>query len=82
MQSALRSCSPLHLVEKMPDISYTIFHCANDKAVNLEKHSSRFVEAMEATHTIRLNIVPWRGHCDLSAAARVDYNQSILKAFE
>ena len=82
MQSAMRSCSPLHLVEKMPNINYTIFHCANDKAVNLEKHSKRFAEAMKVAHTVQLTIVPLRDHCDLSAEARVDYKQAILREFE
>ena len=39
MDTALRSCSPLHLVDKMPRIPYTIFHCSGDMAVNLENHS-------------------------------------------
>ena len=82
MQSALRSCSPLHLVEKMPNISYTVFHCDEDKSVNLEQHSKRFVEAMRESHQITFNTVPLRGHCDLSAEARVRYNQAILKALE
>lgn len=82
MQSALRSCSPLHLVKKMPNIPYTIFHCTGDNAVNLEKHSIRFVKAMEDSHQISLNIVPLRGHCDLSAKAIVAYMNSILKALE
>jgi len=82
MQSALRSCSPLHLVEKMPNISYTVFHCDEDKSVNLEQHSKRFVEAMRESHQITFNTVPLRGHCDLSAEAKMNYNQAILKAFE
>ena len=82
LQSALRSCSPLHLVEKMPDIDYTVFHCTGDKSVNLEEHSARFVEAMKANHNIRFCIVPLRGHCDLSAEAKLEHEKSILKHFE
>ena len=82
LQSALRSCSPLHLVEKMPDIDYTVFHCTGDKSVNLEEHSARFVEAMKANHNIRFCIVPLRGHCDLSAEAKLEHKKSILKHFE
>lgn len=80
MDSALRSCSPLHLVEKMPDIPYTVFHCTGDKSVNLEKHSERFVKAMKETHDISFNVVPLRGHCDLSAEARLEYMQTIINA--
>ena len=82
LQSALRSCSPLHLVEKMPDIDYTVFHCTGDTSVHFEEHSARFVEAMKVNHNIRFHIVPLRGHCSLSAEAMLEYKRSILKSFE
>ena len=82
MESALRSCSPLHLVDKMPDIHYTVFHCAGDKGVNLQQHSERFVEAMKVNHKIAFNIVPLRGHCDLSAEAIFDYKRTVWAEFE
>ena len=82
MQSALRSCSPLHLVNMMPDINYTIFHCTGDKAVNLEQHSERFLKEMKIHHKIAFHIVPLRGHCDLSADAKVDYMRAVLAEFE
>lgn len=78
MENALKSCSPLHLVEKMPNIPYTIFHCEEDKSVNLEKHSLRFVEEMQKAHSIVLKTVPLRGHCDLSAETRVEYKNCII----
>jgi hypothetical protein len=80
MDDALRSCSPFHLVDKMPDIPYTIFHCEEDTAVNLQKHSQKFVEAMQTTRKIELITVPFRGHCDLSAEARVEYQNCIINA--
>ena len=81
MEDALKSCSPLHLAEKLPHIPYTVFHCEADKSVNLEKHSLRFVEAMEAAQQrIVLRKIPFRGHCDLSAEGRVAYMQAILSS--
>ena len=81
MEDALKSCSPLHLADKMPRIPYTIFHCEEDTAVNLEKHSIRFVEEMKKTqHRIVLHTVPFRGHCDLSAEARVEFMNTILNS--
>ena len=77
MEEALKSCSPLHLADQMPDIPYTVFHCEADLAVNLEMHSKKFVAAMQGAHRVELNIVPLRGHCDLSAKARVAYMDSI-----
>lgn len=82
MQTALRSCSPLHLVDKMPNINYTIFHCGGDKGVDLEKHSARFVEAMKKNHKIDFNIVPLRGHCDLSAEAILGYKRAVWAEFK
>jgi len=81
LETAMRTCSPLHLVDKMPDIPYTVFHCTGDKSVNLEKHSARFVEKMKVSHKIDFNVVPFRGHCDLSAEAKVQYKNTILSAF-
>ena len=80
MESALKSCSPLHLVDKMPDIPYTIFHCENDHAVNLENHSKKFIDAMSLTHKIELKRVPSRGHCDLSPEASVEYMNTIINS--
>ncbi|MBO5051497.1 MAG: prolyl oligopeptidase family serine peptidase [Clostridia bacterium] len=80
MDEALRSRSPLHLVEKMPHVPYTIFHCEDDRAVNLEKHSLRFVEAMRPTHDVAFITVPLRGHCDLSYEAHIQYREAILRA--
>ena len=65
----------------MPKIDYTIFHCEKDKAVNLELHSAKFVEAMKEKHKINLIKVPLRGHCDLSAEAMLKYEEIILSYF-
>ena len=82
MQSAMQSCSPLHLVERMPDISYTVFHCTGDKSVAIDKHTEPFVRAMEKAHNIQFNVVPLRGHCDLSAKAKLEYDTAIFAQFE
>ena len=74
MEEALRSCSPIHLVERMPDIPYVLFHCTADLAVNIESHSERFVDAMRQNgKNIEFIKVDGRGHCDLSAEAALAY---------
>lgn len=80
MEDALKSCSPIHLVDKMPNIPYTIFHCEEDKLVNLEKHSRRFLAEMQKEHNIILKTVPFRGHCDLSAAVRAEYVDTVINS--
>lgn len=75
MEEALRSNSPLHLAEEMPDIPYHIFHCEEDKSVNKQIHSDRFVEAMRKSHRVEYYEIPGRGHCDLSPEMRERYNR-------
>ena len=78
MDEALRSASPLHLTDKMPDVPYVIYHCTADAAVNIDKHSVAFVEAMKgADKNIELIKVDGRGHCDLSAEAALEYFNSL-----
>ncbi len=77
LDEALRSASPLHLAEagKMPDVKYTLFHCEEDKAVNKQMHSDRFVKALP--FAVQYYAVPERGHCDLPEEFKVMYNQAI-----
>lgn len=82
LETALRSCSPLHLTDRLPRIPYTVYHCRNDKAVGFERHAVPFVAAMqEAGHRISLTEVPLRGHCDLPPAYALSYREAILDVF-
>ena len=66
IEDILKTVSPLHLAEEMPDIPYYLFHCTADKAVNKELHSDRFVDAMKkAKRTVTYHVIPDRGHCDI-----------------
>lgn len=66
LDEALRSASPIHLVDRMPkETVYHIFHCEKDKAVNIDKHSIPFVEKMKAEHNLTFYSIPERGHCEL-----------------
>ena len=78
--SALRSSSPLHLIDKMPNIPYTIFHCESDTTLNIDVHSTRLVNAMQGLNVNYIK-VPFREHCDLSGEAKVEYDNAVLKAF-
>ena len=82
MSEVLARFSPLHLVDKLPRIPYHLFHCAEDRAVLLSAHSAPFTKAMQqAGHEITLEIVPDRGHCDLTPDAWARCNQYILDSF-
>lgn len=70
LEDAMKTASPLHLIDKMPESTkYTIFHCGDDHAVNIKKHSERFVEVLSQHHDVTFHIVPGRDHCDLTEEA-------------
>lgn len=81
LDAAMKANSPLHLAlaGEMPDVSYTIFHCEQDQAVNKQKHSDRFVQAMEGRDVTYI-AVPDRGHCDLPEDVRADYERRIMES--
>ena len=76
LDAALRAHSPLHLAPSMPDIRYVVFHCEEDRAVNIRNHSEKFVAAMRPAHDIEYHTVPGRDHCDLDEAARAMYRKA------
>ncbi|MBQ7321932.1 MAG: prolyl oligopeptidase family serine peptidase [Clostridia bacterium] len=76
---ALKDHSPLHLVPTMPRVPYHIFHCEEDMAVNIDKHSARFVAAMrEAGFEVTYDTVPEAGHCKLTPEAWEKFDQFII----
>ena len=79
---ALKTSSPIHLIDKMPNIPYTIFHCECDATLDIEKHSTRLVNAMKDKFSVNYIKVPYRVHCDLSASAKLEYEKAVLKNFE
>ncbi len=81
LQEALKTASPVDLVDKMPKESkYYIFHCEEDKSVNKQKHTDRFVQKMKANHDVLYYAVPGRGHCDLTDEMKEQYDQHIISA--
>lgn len=75
---ALKSASPLHQADKMPDVPYYIAHGDADQAVNKQRHSDRFVAKMRKGHTITYDEVPEMGHCDLKDEALKRYRAFIF----
>ena len=81
LNEAMRSVSPMHLIDQMPtQANYCIFHCIEDKMVNKQKHSDRFVEKMREHHHIQYFAVPERRHCDFTGEILEKYNTCILKS--
>lgn len=83
LEEALKSASPLHLADSMPRIPYRLFHCDCDTMVNLQSHSEKFADEMRARgYDVSLDIVPGRGHCDLTEDMRARYRQYCVEAVE
>ncbi len=79
LNSALRSASPLHLVDTLPPkTEYIIFHCDKDSAVNINMHSEKFVDALSKTRDVKFFIVKGRDHCDLDERMEQRYLDEIL----
>lgn len=77
--SALKSASPLHLIDTLPKkTDYIIFHCDKDSAVNINMHSERFVNELAKTRDVRFYIVKDRDHCDLDEGMKQRYFDEIL----
>lgn len=71
--------SPFHLAKNMPKIKYTLFHCDKDGAVNIEKHSEKFVNEMKKYgYDVTYHIVNDRDHCDLGEEATDLYYKAIV----
>lgn len=80
LDSALRSISPLHLVDRMPKIKYHLFHCDADRSVNIDAHSRKFVDAMrERGHDVTFETVADRGHCALTLQAKQRFEQYAIE---
>lgn len=74
LEDVLKSASPLHLAKNMPQVKYHIFHCDEDKAVNIDSHSRKFVpEMLSLGHSITFDVISGRGHCDLTEEMREKY---------
>lgn len=74
----LKSASPCHLTESLPDIPYTVFHCTADTCVNIRAHSEKFVSAMrEAGKTVEFIPVPDRDHCNLTPEAEALFAERV-----
>lgn len=82
VEEVLATASPVHLIDKMPDIRYYMFHCDNDEAVNIHKHADGFVKKMSENHQIVYHVIPGRGHCDLPDEMWELYRKYAVEAVE
>ena len=80
LDTALKSVSPIHLVDRMPRIPYHLFHCTADQSVKMEAHSIPFVQAMEKMgHKVTFETVEGRGHCKLTLRAQRQFDQYVVQ---
>ena len=80
IEDVLKTRSPLHLADKLPKIPYYLFHCSEDKSVNINMHSEKLIAAMKAAgHDVTYHIVEGRGHCALTDEAKALFAEYVCK---
>lgn len=78
-EDALKTASPLHLIDKMPYIPYTLFHSKADALVNIDVHSRELVKVMkEQGHDIVLYEVDDCVHGDLTEEMWKKYRDCVM----
>ncbi len=83
LEDALKSISPLHLVDKMPKVKYHIFHCDEDMEVNMDAHSKKLVKEFDKRqYDFTFDIVEGRGHCDLTLEMKRKFAEYVINAIE
>ena len=75
LEEAVLTVSPIHLIDKMPDIPYYVFCGEEDKIISKKKHSDQFVQKMRESHRITYYEIPEMGHCNLPEDMKLLYRQ-------
>jgi len=63
LEEAAKTASPLHLIQKMPDIPYMVIHGDADTAVNKQRHSDAFVKELSKSRKVTYIEVAGMRHC-------------------
>ena len=83
LEDALKSISPLHIGLNMPKITYHIYHCDKDKAVNIDLHSGKLVRLLnENGYQVDYRIIKDKNHCELSDEIWNEYLSMIAEDIE
>lgn len=82
LKEAVERISPMHNIEKLPNIPFLIVHGDSDKDVNCEAHSSAFTDvARKQGSNIDLQIIPGMTHCDMPGEKWEEFFEFIFDAF-
>jgi len=80
-EEVLKAASPTHMVDRLPDVKYVIYHCEEDTLVNIHSHTEVFLEKMRAAgKDITFIPVPGHDHCDLPEDVRADFEKTAAEA--
>ena len=80
LEEAMLTVSPVHLIDRMPDIPYYVFCGMEDTRVDKKKNSDQFVEKMRKSHRITYYEIPEMGHCNLPEDMKKIYLQTAADA--
>ena len=74
LEEAIKTASPIDLIDRLPDIPYAFFIAENDEEVNYKMHGDKLIKAMcERGLNAEYVFSPDRGHCDLTDTAKERY---------
>lgn len=80
IDEALRAHSPLHLIDRLPQARYFLFHCEEDRAVNIDAHTKRLLRAIGDRLNVTFHSVAGRGHCALTEEMNKKYEDYIISS--
>lgn len=80
MEEALRAHSPLHLADRLPEAKYYIFHCEEDRSVNIDAHTKKLLSAIGDRLDVTFHSVAGRGHCALTEEMSAKYEEYIVRS--
>ncbi|MBQ7161933.1 MAG: hypothetical protein IJR90_09520 [Clostridia bacterium] len=83
LEDAMKTASPLHLADRLPDIPYAFFLAENDEEVDFRMHGDRLIPKLrERGLSVERVFSPGRGHCDFTEEAINRYYGFLALDFE
>ena len=73
LKEAVISRSPIHNIDKLPDIPYFVVHGNADTQVNFDAHTAKFVREIGDKRDITFRAVEGMQHCDMPQEIREEY---------
>lgn len=81
-EDAVKSVSPIHLIEKMPKIPYNFFHGNKDIMVSIDHSKTMVAELKKRNYEVTFDIAEGCGHGELTPETKAKFLEYPAKAIE